>query len=385
MAKIILTARDVGGAGHIGAIAGALDRRGQQTRILAQGKAVNALNEMGARSDNVDEVFTTIPDGKPLSAAKVEIFAEILASTGIDAVVNAMSTFGSYGVDEAVFIAARQQNIPTFTMQDFWGDVERVNGATADHTFVLDEFAASLTVERVDGEVHVVGSCRHSASSATNDGSTANLRTALNANRNQPVIAFFGQDLVHMAGYRTLLRDFAASSQRADSSARLAFRPHPRENEASAAASLKILRENGGEVLFFPPSTVEEAISASDVLVSAFSTVGLDAVYRTKQAGQLSTAVVYADYPDEMAAFWREQCNLPRAADFPLAGAGYALSARNKDELESKISRALDPQVRAKLETTILKHLPAAETAADRAATIIENVVGNSAIANAAE
>lgn len=256
-------------------------------------------------------------------------------------------------------------------MQDFWGDVKTVNGYCADHYFVIDELAARLTAERTSAAVHVVGSIKHGRFSEFEySKKRADFRKEFNLGASEPAIGYFGQDLSRIEGYQLVLSDIALAIE-AIGGARLIYRPHPLEDNASITLSLDIFKKRNIKLILAPNKSLDDVLAGVDVALSCFSTVGLDAAYlvRSKGAGP---AIVYANYPEDIRSYWQRGSGL---SNVPLVDEGCALSARNRTDLILALKEALRPGKARVLFERIQKQLPRQETAIDKAVSVIFNVL----------
>lgn len=267
---------------------------------------------------------------------------DIVIDSNVSAVICGRSPVTNPSIDQAVLYSARQAGIPSFVIQDFWGDVWP-GQCQPDHYLVLDTLAASLTSARAHALPHVIGSLKHSEYQKLDFCTLRRLgRQTLNLQHDEiPVIGYFGQNLTRIAGYSYVLRDISDILRQLGPVA-LFYKPHPRESEASKALTLSLLNEHGIQttVLNVP---VEAAIAAADIVLSCFSTVGLDAAYMMCSAGAPETSIVFADYPEDLRAYWHPTTGL---TEIPLVTDGIALRAGDASSLKDALDAALDPDER---------------------------------------
>ncbi len=362
----VLTARDVGAAGHILEIAKALMGRGSRVLLLAQGPAKRYF-ELRNQPALSGEAFFGIEDNVELSSRRIQIASMKLKQARPDAVICGLSGCRSIGVDEVAVAAAREIGIKSFAVQDFWGDTRLINGAPADHYLVMDELAKELTKEKGVKQISVVGSCKHvSYEKCDFDLLREHSRKQVAVGANTRIVTFFGQNLSALSGYRKVVSDTAVAAGKIGG--RFIYRPHPRESQGGTASICSLLDGMGCLWQLDQNLHVEEAIACSDVVVSCFSTAGLDAVQLARIARGKGPVVVYADYPDDLRWHWREHC---RVEKFPLVLQGCAMGARNAGELHLALKRALDMEVRKALECQIAETIPDATGAVRRAIEVI--------------
>ncbi|WP_422371742.1 hypothetical protein [Hoeflea sp.] len=358
--RFLLSARDTGAAGHILAIASGLLERGYEARLVMQGAALRLARRIGA---HCEDASTWLDETDPLNPATRAALGRTLAETRPDAVICGISSFHSNGIDEALMLAASDQGIRCFAMQDFWGDVKFVDGVRADDYLVLDETAARITRSATGAACHVVGSPKHANLVTHNYGKAREaFRRAHEIGADDQVVCLFGQSLQALKGYETVLSDLASTliDQRQHS---LIYKPHPLESSSQIASTVSLLTAKG-----LPPNAVvsdpiEAVLSGCDVALSCFSTIGLDAAYLCRATGR-GPVVVYADYPADITGYWRNESGL---TILPAAHDGYALLAKDRSTLARCLTDSTSPEVRWKLRQKVEQVLPDPRAAVERA------------------
>lgn len=267
-----------------------------------------------------------------------------LKEHGVAAVVCGLSPASETGIDEIVIAGARIHGIPSVAVQDFWGDVRPDKALQPDHYLVMDEQAAQLTRPRTDAGVHVIGSLKHTRFRGIDflrlrrEG-----REALGVGLETPLIGFFGQNLLALEGYVEVLSDIGRASACIEDKTQLFYKPHPRESDACRASTLRHLKAAGSLPLLMESTMIESAIAAADVVLSCFSTVGLDAAYMMCAEDAPSVSIICADYPADVRDFWRPSTGL---GAFPLVTAGLALDAHDGGSLLDAMRLGLGIQER---------------------------------------
>ncbi|MCO6050150.1 hypothetical protein NGM99_10140 [Mesorhizobium sp. RP14(2022)] len=354
--SIVLTARDVGAAGHIVCLADGLRAAGAAVELVGQGAAAQYF---ARRQTHFTDGSTWL--GQPFAEVSAGALEPHLISKAranlrekrVEAVICGVSAFHSDGIDELTMLAARQEGIPTFAMQDFWGDVKQVGGISCDHYLVIDDAAARLTRQRSTSHVKVIGSPKHGGFSELNARELrVRLRRRLGLSAEGLVVGYFGQNLIGMAGYSQVIMDVAASVRA--TGATLLFRPHPREDGAAVSATLSMFRTAGVQPVLTEVGPIEEPLVMIDAAISCFSTVGLDAIHLTRSAPCLGPMVIYADYPSDIAKYWRHH---GRIDSLPLVETGVALEAKNGIELALAVKRATCASERAVFAARIKRQL----------------------------
>jgi hypothetical protein len=323
--RLIFSTRDVGSAGHVAALAADAGMYGMDSLIIAEGAAQDYLEarKVPYLAADVWLPVTSKPDFIALASDK-------LTESNASAVVCGRSSSQDSSIDQIVITAARLLNIPSFVIQDFWGDVWDED-CCPDHYLVIDEQAACLTRQRTAADVYVIGSPKHAQYMHFDfNYLREHGRATLGLASEIPVIGYFGQDLLRLPGYRQVLLDIGATISKIGRIS-LFYKPHPRETQASYSQTLALLHESGTFPVVAQEITVEAAIASADVVLSCFSTVSLDAAYMMRSHKAPNVSIVCADYPDDISSFWRPATGL---AIFPLVTDGIALPAKNRSSLE---------------------------------------------------
>jgi hypothetical protein len=307
--------------------------------IVAEGAAHSYLENRSVPHITADSWLPAIKAGdrsKDLVAAA----GERLSQSGACAVVCGRSSVQEDGIDRIAISAARMSNIPSFVIQDFWGDVWPEE-CRPDHYLVIDELAAHLTRKKTSADVHVIGSPKHAQYEHVDFYALRRTgRAFLGLGAGTSVVGYFGQDLLCVPGYRQVLRDIGETVKHMHG-VELFYKPHPRETPASQLQSLTILEESGVHPIVVPNLSVEEAIASADVVLSCFSTVALDAAFMMRCGTAANVSIVCSDYPEDVSSCWRPATGL---AEFPLVSKNLALQASDRPSLENALRLGLLPE-----------------------------------------
>jgi hypothetical protein len=117
---------------------------------------------------------------------------------------------------------------------------------------------------------------------------------------------------------------------------------------------------------------VEMAIASSDLVLSCFSTVGLDAAYMMCRPGAPDVSIVCADYPADVAGYWRPVTGL---SEFPLVTEGLALAASDFPSLVGALRTGMDSAVRRRTAALSRAVFGEPSTALQRTFGIIQSVI----------
>lgn len=351
--RILASARDVGAAGHVLAVAQHAQERGHDVRVVAAPPALAVLQEAGLAV----RPFLTPPVLQPspaAAAALLQAARDVLVDAQPDALVVGLSHSAEAGLDEALLACAG--STPTYALQDFWGDVNDTLGCPAQTYFVVDEQAAQLTRSRHGAHAVVVGSPKHARYAELDvPALAARGRALLGLAADRRVVGYFGQPLLAFAGYGRTVEAVAAAFLRTTPDAALLYRPHPREDAASAARTCALFRSAGVEALLTPEGVVETWLASCDVVLAPFSTCCYDALYLNRLAPGPQSASVYLLFDPEVRRYSRWVNGMDV---LPPVQEGMALAVTDAAQLDDVLRQAVDPQVRLRLWQRVQECLP---------------------------
>ncbi len=180
------------------------------------------------------------------------------------------------GLDEALIKLAA---VPTFAVQDFWGDVNAGFGCHADTYFVQDRYAAELTRTRApEARTTIVGSVKHSNWTKYDVAELRRAaRAAMGVQEGKPVIAFFGQPFGQAPGRHQTLEAIGRVLAEQAPGTHLFFKPHPKETAREREENQSCLGAAGAAVHPMPAHMDPlSAVAVADLQISILSTVSLD-------------------------------------------------------------------------------------------------------------
>lgn len=326
--SILLSARDIGAAGHIHETARILLERGYMIELALHGLATTYFEHKGF-------------SGAPIHIINASDFSDadmLFRRIQPQLLICGNSDQASLGIDEWLIRSARERTIPSICLQDFWGDVRRNATYQADHYAVMDDVAQIMTQALTDRPAHIIGSIKHTAFEQFDYMSLRQeFRNRFSLSSDARLVTFFGQNLSQYASYAEIVSDLASII--ADHSAlTLCYRPHPLESSEAIETTSNILSESGCNHLISPDVAAESVICGSDAILSSFSTIGLDAVHLLASKTVKPVPVIYLDYPSDLQHLWQTP-HTP--ASFPLVETGQAFAARDRSALESLLQTAL--------------------------------------------
>lgn len=337
---VLLSARDVGAAGHIFEAVQALRAVSLKCIIALQGPAATYFEMRSKRHEQILVVRNANSSFAESLMRRIQPRLLVCGNSGQ----------ASLGIDEWLIHAARKQGIPSICLQDFWGDVRADRAFQADHYAVLDVIALKMTRQITDKAIHVIGSIKHSGYKNINPAKLRQkFRHQLAIKDTTSVVTFFGQNLISLPSYTEIISDVADIVSK-HTGATLCYRPHPLETPSSIKITRELLRASRSPYIVSPNVSAEEVICGSDAILSSFSTIGLDAVHIPRAGYDLSTPIIYIEYPSELRRLWQGS---DIDTHFPLVQTGQAHCVRNRKALALCLSAILCGNLRAPNTITI--------------------------------
>lgn len=339
--RLLVTARDPAAAYHLTEVVRCASGDPRfEVRAAAQEPAWGLLRRGGVEVQPLPDVKTRDPFSP--SGIRLRALARtLLEEFEPDAVLCGLSTPFDGGIDEAVLAEAR---VPTFLLQDFWGEQNDLFGRRAELFLVLDEMAAELSWRRHGAPSAIVGSPRH-ATYRSIDGPARrrDVRRALSLRPDVPVIGLFGQALHKLPGYRRTVEAWAAAMAAFPSPVVAAYRPHPRESEADRRHTLELLR--GAELgpICVLDLGVEDALLCCDVVCSAFSNCTYDAAYLNYFASQPLIVPLCLFFDPEVVEYFQQ---IVRLAEWPYLKSDLALPIHEAGHLRDALVEAVGRDAR---------------------------------------
>lgn len=340
--KVLFSARDPGSVGHALALIEAFQGDGRfEVSVTAGGVALRMLRDAGVAvrpfvmSDGREHIADLTENSAPLLAAARRILEEIRP----DAVISSLSSFG-VGVDEALLAAA---DVPTFAMQDFWGDVNLGLRVPAGLYLTLDEEAARLTEERWGARALAVGSPKHSRYAGLGIAAVRReARASIGAGEADPLVGFFGQ-APDIPGHEAAFRGLLEAVTRLVPQPRLLLREHPKFIQHTER-HVSLAEQAGFTVInVTAESPVERWLIACDVVATPYSACALDHAYLSAFSPEPIGVVLYLLCNPEIRAFMQEVCGFDR---FPTAKKGIGLVAEKPGGIHPLLQDALTPEGR---------------------------------------
>ena len=260
------------------------------------------------------------------------------------------------GIDEALLLEAKKNRLPTYAIQDFWGDVNLTFGQLADTYFVLDDSARELTRKKVNTKIVVVGSLKHSSYHLIDiEGLRSQSHNQIPCQEDDHVITFCGQPLWHVESYRENLEKLALVVSESNQDTILLYKPHPKETIQDAAMALEIVKKHHRNSKLGKKLNTEILLARSDLLCSSFSLTGLDQVFLNRAAskplGITAFVLMVEDLLEWYQNFTKHDEAMPGMKEF-------AEIVLSQEGLKTSIDHSRNPAYRHQRRLNIIENLP---------------------------
>lgn len=344
--RLLVSARDPGAAAHLAAIVAEANRcRDLDVSVIAAEETYPIFCDVGVKARKINSSVGE----ESLTSAR-----SIVESVRPDAVLVGLSG-PERGIDEAI-IAVADSAIPTYALQDFWGDVNPGFGVLPRVYFVVDEDAVPPTAERApQARIIVVGNVRYAAYGTAVDPVDMQFqsRRRLGATDMDIVIGFYGQGHIDIPGYWAMLASFGDAIANTYPRAIAFYRPHPKENEDIKNRSLSILRSRGANFRQDIFDSVEESVTSCHVLATWFSSCGTTQINLSRFSREPLGVVLYLNTNPELQSWYNRYNHIPT---LPLAD--FAVVAERESDVVNALTNALAATMRWRLWRSIHDRLP---------------------------
>ncbi|NRA54650.1 MAG: hypothetical protein HRU23_10950 [Gammaproteobacteria bacterium] len=288
----------------------------------------------------------------------------------IDAVLTGISG-PDRGIDEIALEFAYSQKIPNYALQSFWGDFNPSVAIIPDTLFTLDQQASDSNQARFpDSRNIAIGSIKHIDYSSINSAEIRQHFRDKLVLAQSTVIGFYGQPLAEVEGYLATLTQLVDELQRWDRQFTFVYRPHPKESANLKTQSWQLFQQAFGVNAHLDTTgDVIDSLCGCDIVVSAFSTCCIDAVYLNINSKQAINSSVYLLFEPELVAWWQRYAKIE---EMPLTGE-HALIL--KATMPSRILPVLEQALadKSSLRSNAIAYLPSPKQAVNLIIETIKN------------
>ena len=233
--------------------------------------------------ENFQNLTCTVLPAQATGEADLSSLArKILNLVSPDFIV-ASSSGPDSGLDEEFIWQAKQLHVPVGLLQDFPGDVNPHLKVPPDLVFCSTAFAASITKKRFNFETRVVGELKYENLDYEDLGGLRQTgRNIIRVSHGEKLFTIMLQPSNQIKGYFDSINLFVDEFVKTDASLtfKVAIRAHPKSGEKDLAFARHLAQKIGKKKLARIPEGMnyDNLLCASDVIVSAFSSSGLDAI-----------------------------------------------------------------------------------------------------------
>lgn len=338
MKRILLSARDPGGAGHIIAIARHLRNSTEfEISLVASEPAYKILCKAGEAPIFFELIFNNDCDvnKKPDHSRLLKAARQIIREISPDAILVSLSSLG-VGIDEALLAVA---DVPKFAVQDFWGDVNLDLGTPADLYFVLDDYAAEFSKSRWGVNAEAVGAPKYTLYKDFDiNRRRDSFRRYLGVDNSEAVLGWFGQS-PDIPGHEDVFADVLDALADLEIKPKFILREHPKFSK-NRRAHIAAANRNGIKAIDVTGrDSVEESLLACDLVITPFSLCGLDHAYLSAYSSVPIGSVIYVMTNEPI----RDFCNkLNGMISFPILDQGIGCLITDPEQLTDTINRQLN-------------------------------------------
>lgn len=335
--------------------------------VVAQQPAAGLLMDQGLE---VSTLELETPDDASHQAARALLAAAGAKITSIrpDVIVTGLSGPG-LGIDEA--LVARAGPIPTVSLQDIPGYLVTGFGQPAQTYLVETEDAVASTQAKAAVTAIAIGALKYAR--------YADLDMGAVRQENRPergvgtLYSFYGQPAWQWDGYLRSLNRYAEVLGDMAPGAEVIYRPHPKETAAQQAQTMDVFRRAGVRPVRDDMSSVEQSLAVPDVVVTCFSTCGIDLVHLQARSSTPLGVGVFLMFEDDLRQTHAADTGHP--LPWP-AQQGLCHAVENPADLADVLRQAADSACRQDMWLRACERVPGPGQACERALAAISAIAG---------
>lgn len=371
---LLVSARDPAAALHLGEVClqAQTDPR-FIVRIVAQHPASVILRGLGLEVIEAP-ALCAYDKGDAAALELIDWADQVIALYRPDLMLCGLSSPSDGGIDEALLA---RRTVPTFLMQDFWGEQNLFFDAGADVLFSLDEEALALNAKRWGAHSVVTGSPRHGCyGSLDSFALRSQVRHKLGVVDGCQLVGFFGQPLQRFLGYRRTLEVLANACKQLATPVDVAYKAHPRETRRDVEETMQWFAAAGIRVKVIEECTTEASLAACDVACTVFSNCAYDAVYLNRFSPKPLVVPILMLFDRELLDFYSE---ITEVSSLPYISKQLALPVWREAEMVHTLVAALGDDSRAQIWANA-RVLPDPSMASKRILDALAGTTGHSSL-----
>ena len=273
-------------------------------------------------------------------------------------------------LDDMLLQMTRRQTIPNGAIQDYWGYLGNWAGPYCPDTFfVLDQAAEALTKQRAPDQVEsvITGSPKHEAYKHK-----VYNHTTCFADNEKKRLVFFGQPK-SFPEIEDNLGLFIRAVSQISTPVQLAYKPHPADKGFEDYYLQRFNNQPHDFSLVSSEEPAEPYLAQADLIVTCFSTIGLDHNYLQYYADHPLGNLVYVMIGDPILELVEQQVGIP---DIPGSLCGMGRTVKAYDHLVDALYEGLfNDRLREEYRATVMSTLHRDETPCETIVQHIQNHV----------
>jgi hypothetical protein len=330
--RVLITARDAGAARQNLAFA---ENCLEQNRVvefmgLVEGPAIDLFKHVKF----THTCFDCQSNNKQRSA--IGDITQIINEFKPDFVMVGLSFLGE-GIDELVRQLCQRKNIKCGVIQDYWGYLGGFDiKSLPDIFFVLDQEANHLTTQKTNNSANCIisGSPKHEAYKNKLDIWMAQKPLEYHEDKS---IVFIGQPS-EIAGIFDNFKIFVSALKHVQGSFKIFYKPHPADMAYLPQYEKVLASQKKNYEIIDNNVDVEAVLCQADIVVTCFSTSGLDHNYLQLYAAHPLGELVYLTVGKELLGFIEQVVGI---ANIPGAKSGMGTVCNSKEELKITLQKFL--------------------------------------------
>jgi len=270
-----------------------------------------------------------------------------------DCLLTGISGPNNFGIDEILLnIGGKRRKVKTFSVQSYWGDVNKSLGFIANTIFVIDDFANKITLSRAsDSNTIITGPLQSEIYNKVDVNKERTLFKDKYDGHDVSMVGLFGQPLFEHGWYRDTMKSFIETLNRVDQPVKVVYKPHPKESLLSIKWMTDQLSRSNLDFIVPEDQEVLSVIAGTDVAVSLFSTIGYDLQNLLKKSEYAFSIPLYLFFNEECRRWFKRYCHLSK---IPMSENGAIVIDREED-MERLILKAFSSWERLNLHSILLR------------------------------
>lgn len=239
------------------------------------------------------------------------------------------------GIDEVLLKLAHQMQIRTYSIQSFWGHINKNLGHTAKCIFVVDKFSKAETKKLTDAKLVITGCPFYENYKNINVEETLR-KVHKNDVNNKLKIGFYSQPLFKIDGYKETIKIFTKQIKNLNLQTIINYRPHPKDTNIQTKWTLCELKKSGHFVKL-DNMILEESLICCHACISIFSLCAHDLQQLNVRSIKPLGIPIFLMYNAKLFKWYKNYSNLKIN---PMVLNEKAILIKNENEIKSSLLKA---------------------------------------------